>query len=178
MVERSDGHIDDDSVLPLNELVRRAIDGGRSVDGIAQAAGRDRKGIYPMLKGKTSAFPKPESVKPLADALGVSTTTLLLAYAKSLGIPVSVAAPTLAALLPPGVETLGAKQVDAILSVVRAMIDPAEDSGGTAEIRQLPPPRDPEPVSKPVKAAARTRRDTTERRQGGTTRKRDPGGSP
>ena len=63
-----------------------------------------------------------KAIHALAKLLGIDTTTVVLAYAQSLGLPVERTGSTLAHLLPNGVDVLTREDMDAVLHMVRQMV--------------------------------------------------------
>lgn len=69
-------------------------------------------------------FPKtPRTIQLLAELLDVSTTTVVLAYASSLGLPVRQAGTMLEVTLPPGTDDLTVEDREAIRLITRQLID-------------------------------------------------------
>lgn len=72
-------------------------------------------------------FPEPETLSAIADALQVNITSVVLAAAKTIGLPVTRELSALATLLPVGTERLADYQRDAIVGVIKAMLRSDED---------------------------------------------------
>ncbi len=77
------------------------------------------------------AFPKKrETFEQLAQVLDTDVTTVVLAFARSLGLDVRATGPAADRVLPPDAERLTERQRAVLLSVVDVMVNPdAEDSG-------------------------------------------------
>lgn len=73
---------------------------------------------------RVSEFPEPRTIEAMAYALNVSVEVVLLAFARSLGLEVGRQRSRFADLLPPMADKLTEKQKDAVLAVIRAMIEP------------------------------------------------------
>lgn len=122
MVGELDGQADAAFVPTLGDLVNAAVDRGTNVTDLADAAGVNRSWIYKMRDNEVRGFPDVENVEPFARVLGVRIETLLLAYAKSLGLPLRQGGSRLASLLPAEAAKLNEKQVEALVQVIRAMV--------------------------------------------------------
>lgn len=73
-------------------------------------------------------FPKPRTLGALADLLQVPVTTIILAFAVSLGLPVRQAGTTLEVTLPPGTDVLTPEDRAAIRGVTAALVDARRQS--------------------------------------------------
>lgn len=129
-------------------------------------------------------FSEPATIKAMADALEVDVAVVVLAMAKSLGLPIGsgIAQSDLAVMLPPSARNLTPEQRDAIVRLVRVFApeeeghhvdqsrvpaDSSASSGAPAETRQdkeggghvvpLPVRDDPPPpdINAPTVAARR-----------------------
>lgn len=97
-------------------------------------------------------FASPRTMELLAELLEVPVATIVLSYAASLGVPVRDAAPELARRLPPGIDALTQHDEDAVLGVVRALVDArrkaeppdAGDAKPTADVVNLARPPMPD----------------------------------
>jgi hypothetical protein len=86
-------------------------------------------------------FPKKtRTVAALAILLEVPESTIVLGFARSLGIPIRSTMPTLAVSLPPGTDDLMPEDRDAILAVVRQLV---------AARSAARPPEPPAPIGGP-----------------------------
>jgi hypothetical protein len=111
-------------VPSIKELIRAALDAGKTVRQLETDSGdRVRFQTFQELSNHPpKQFPKQaETIAGMAAALNVSESTVVLAYAAGLGIPVS-AGPTFALRLPPGVDQLEPAMQDAIIQVARAAL--------------------------------------------------------
>lgn len=114
---------DRSEVLPLQDLIPGTDDmsladlEARS-DGLISRArwGKWRNGI--MIE-----FPEPATLEHIADTLNLDVTTVVLACAKQLGLDVQLRRNRLETRLPPRAADLSDEQIQAVLSVVNAMID-------------------------------------------------------
>lgn len=109
----------------------------RSVQGAITSAW-----FHKLTTSAPRSFPRDSAtVQQLADLLQVSVTTILEAFAVSLGLPVAQSKSLLLLTLPPGTDTLEPADVDAIRAVIRQLV----------AARNSTPPTPPEPdFSKPV----------------------------
>jgi len=111
-------------VPSIRELIRAALDGGKTVRQLEAESGyRVRFQTFQELSNHApKQFPKhAATITGMAVALNVSESTVVLAYATGLGVPVS-AGPTFALRLPPGVDGLAPAMQDAIIQVARAAL--------------------------------------------------------
>lgn len=123
-VERYAKPRDSTDVPSIKELITAALDAGKTVRQLeADSGDRVRFQTFQELsKHSPKQFPKQaETITGMAAALNVSESTVVLAYATGLGIPVS-AGPTFALRLPPGVDNLEPSMQDAIIQVARAAL--------------------------------------------------------
>lgn len=87
--------------------------------------------------GPPKAFPKKrETFEQLAQVLDTDVTTVVLAFARSLGLDVRSSGPGAARVLPPDAERLTGRQRAVLLSVVDAMVHPDAEGGGSATARE------------------------------------------
>jgi hypothetical protein len=98
---------------------------GASYEDMSKAIGGVvSDGRLHQLATKTpSSFPRePSTITGLADLLQVPVTTILNAFAVSLGLTVASSGSMLAISLPPGTDNLTPEDVQAIRGVVRQMV--------------------------------------------------------
>lgn len=124
MVDTGDGRVQGSGVPTIRDLIRDALDGGSSVRKLAD----DSNGLVKfqtfqeLSNAAPSQFPKDiKTVRGMASALRVPESTIVLAYAKSLGIDVSVES-GIAARMPKGADGLGIEMQNALVSIVRAAV--------------------------------------------------------
>lgn len=111
-------------VPSIKELIRAALDAGKTVRQLeADSGDRVRFQTFQELSNHPpKQFPKhAETITGMAAALNISESTVVLAYATGLGVPVSTG-PTFALRLPPGVDQLEPAMQDAIIQVARAAL--------------------------------------------------------
>lgn len=126
MLTEDDVTPDGESVPTLQQLVQARVDERGWSDG--QLAARSgfklsRNRWQQMRTGvRMTAFPKPPSILLIAEVLECDVTTVLLAIAQTLRMPVRRRGPDLAYLLPAGVDRLPAPMTSAILGVIRAAV--------------------------------------------------------
>lgn len=156
-VERDSRSRDSTDVPSIKDLIRAALDTGKTVRQLeADSGDRVRFQTFQELsKHPPKQFPKfAETIAGMATALNVSESTVVLAYATGLGVPVS-AGPTFALRLPPGVDDLDPSMQDAIIQVARAalqsgrprLIDPVTENEGEELSGPLAPFVKPRPDS-------------------------------
>lgn len=78
---------------------------------------------------RVTLFPEPRTIKAMARALNVGEEVVLLAFAREIGLDVGRHRNRFADLLPPGVSKLSEKKQAAILSVIHAMTEEADQPG-------------------------------------------------
>ena len=129
------------SAPTLRQLIRsRMSERGWSYADLERESGRAlSRGRWQQL-GSAAAqhtFPHPESLAIIARVLQIDVTSVVLAAARSAGLPVPAQASDFANLLPAGTERLAGPMRDAILGLIRAAVagttaDPAgRGTGGT-----------------------------------------------
>jgi hypothetical protein len=103
----------------------------RSVHGAITSAW-----FHKLTTSPPKSFPRDAAtVQQLAELLQVSITTILEAFAASLGLPVAQTKPLLVVTMPPGTDVLEPADVDAIRAVIRQLV----------AARHSPPPEPPQP---------------------------------
>lgn len=109
------------------ELIRRTR-GDRSYATLEADSGGSpgRQRWQQIATSPQQNFPDPTTIRTMARVLGVPETTVVLAAARSAGLDVSQPGGPLAELLPPGSTRLTERQMAAVLTVIRAMIEPDE----------------------------------------------------
>lgn len=114
-------------VLTLRDLIQRHMDRtGESRRALGDRSGVAHQTLGYWWAGTIKTFPDPETMRAFADATRTPLSLVLLAAARTVGLPVT-GTPSLAAMLPPGTDDLTAKDVDAILGIIRALIDARRD---------------------------------------------------
>jgi hypothetical protein len=101
------------------------IERGWSYADLERASGRAlSRGRWQQLGSADvqHKFPNPESLKIIAEVLQVDVTSVVLAAARAVGLPVSAQANDFANLLPAGTERLSEPVRDAILGLIRAAV--------------------------------------------------------
>lgn len=111
-------------VIPVNirELIESARR-GRSYDALAKAHPESpgRQFWHQIATQDQQTFPKPATIRGIAGALQVPQSTVVLAWAESLGVPMR-ADSRLAMMLPPEVDRLTDADIATILSVIRQLL--------------------------------------------------------
>ncbi len=119
-------------VSSIKDLICAELGAGRTVRQLEADSG-DRVKFQTFQELSNNApkqFPKDiKTIKGMAEALRVSETTVVLAYAKGLGIPVR-ADSSFALRLPPRVDHLDPGLQDAIIRLARAAVQAQEASTG------------------------------------------------
>lgn len=121
------GPSDEDGSAPtLRQLIRsRMSERGWSYADLERESGRAlSRGRWQQL-GSADAqhkFPNPESLAIIARVLEIDVTSVVLAAARAVGLPVTAQAGEFANLLPAGTEQLSEPMRDAILALVRAAV--------------------------------------------------------
>jgi hypothetical protein len=129
-VDRPDKSLDRQSVPTIKDLVRHAIDGGKTVRAL-QADSGDRVRFQAFQELATTApkgFPKEtKTIEGIALALDISEMAVVLAYAQSLGIAVDTDS-SFALRLPPGVDGIDGEIQDAIINLTRVVAGRVADN--------------------------------------------------
>lgn len=123
-VERYARPRDATEVPTIRDLVRAALDAGKTVRQLEiDSGGLVRFQTFQELSARPpKQFPKRiDTIIGVATALNVSESTVVLAYAAGLGIPVH-AGSTFALRLPPGVDNIELPLQDAILQLMRSAL--------------------------------------------------------
>lgn len=129
-------------VPTIRELVRAALDAGKTVRQLEiDSGGLVRFQTFQELSSHPpKQFPKrAATILGVAAALNLSESTVVLAYAAGLGIPVH-AGSTFALRLPPGVDNIELPLQDAILQLMRSALSVGAGRGGVTDERQHPVP--------------------------------------
>lgn len=141
-VERDSRSRDSTDVPSIKDLIRAALDAGKTVRQLeADSGDRVRFQTFQELSNHPpKEFPKQaKTITGMAAALNISESTVVLAYATGLGVPVS-AGPTFALRLPPGVDNLDPSMQDAIIQVARAAVRSGAGRLPVADDRKNPIP--------------------------------------
>lgn len=144
----------------MKQLIRAELDSGKSVRDLADASGgRVKFQTFQELSTKPpKQFPKDlKTITGMSLALRVPETTIVLAYAKSLGIPVSSGS-TFSLRLPGEIDSLSPKMQDAILAVTRAALADARPVAQPHPATQLRPV--PDSAAPPAEGLADAARRT------------------
>jgi lambda repressor-like predicted transcriptional regulator len=121
------GPSDEGGAAPtLRRLIRSRMDerGWSYADLERESGGALSRGRWQQL-GSADAqhkFPHPESLRVIAQVLEVDVTSVVLAAARAVGLPVPAQTGDFADRLPAGTERLSLPMRDAILGVVRAAV--------------------------------------------------------
>lgn len=110
-------------MLTLRDLIQQHMDrSGESRRALGARSGLAHQTLGYWWDGTIKTFPDPETLQAFADATHTSVQTVLLAAARTVGLSIG-AAPELAAMLPPGTDNLTQRDRDAILAVIRALVE-------------------------------------------------------
>lgn len=111
-------------VPTLRELIDRHTDRtGESRRALGDRGPVAHQTLSKWWNGAIHTFPDPETLDAFAHATNNSLELVVLATARTLGLPVSTTATNLAQSLPPGTDILTLEDRDAILAVTRALVD-------------------------------------------------------
>ena len=131
---------DAEHVLTLRDLIQRHIDStGESRRALGDRCGVAHQTLGYWWNGSIKSFPEPETMLAFANATRTPIETVLLATARTIGLPVH-GVPDLAAMLPPGTDSLSARERDAVLAVIRALVDARRPSSRPREGERVGPP--------------------------------------
>lgn len=109
----------------IRDLIRNALDSGRSVRDLEQDSGYRVKfqTFQELANHAPRQFPKKAAtITGMAQALNVSEAAVVLAYAKGLGIPVDGLNNTFALRLPADVALIEPEMQNAIITMARAAV--------------------------------------------------------
>ena len=153
----------------IGELIREALTAGRSVRDLEQDSGYLVKyQTFQELSARTPReFPKQtKTITGMAQALRITETAVVLAYAESLGIRVE-ARSGFAMRLPAGVDQLDIEMQNALIAVVRAAARPALNGSATAREEPKKPPRRPLDIRRTAPGQGSGVRGDEQGREGG-----------
>lgn len=174
MVEE-DQQVSHRSLVPtIRELIQRAVDDGKSYRALEESSGgRVKYQMFQKLATKPPLqFPKDrDTIEGIAAALEIPESTVVLAYARGIGLDVTTDS-LLADLLPRGTEDLDIEMQNAIVAVVRAAIrmqrgqrnasadssTPPGTPSPTSQNEETPPGDRPGSPNKPKSGRARLKR--------------------
>jgi hypothetical protein len=125
VVDQPDAAANTDNVPTIRDLIRSAVDEGRSFRELEADSGyRVKFQTFQELANHPPAqFPKKvDTFTGMAQALHVTETAVVLAYAKSLGVQVGGIDNTFALRLPVGVATIEPDMQRAIINMARAAV--------------------------------------------------------
>lgn len=124
-VDRADGTPKTDPVPTIRDLIRSALDSGRSVRDLEQDSGYRVKfqTFQELANHAPRQFPKEtKTITGMAQALNVTEAAVVLAYAKGLGISVDGINNTFALRLPAGIASVEPEMQNAIINMARAAV--------------------------------------------------------
>lgn len=142
MVAKKSGANDRRDMPTITELIRAALDGGRTVRQLQADSGHRVKHqtFQELSHAPPAQFPKfAKTITGMSEALRVPEATIVLAYAKGLGWNVAIDS-SFALRLPPGVDNLDPSMQDAIIHLVRAALQTYSGSGVAGDERKHPFP--------------------------------------
>ena len=125
MVDPADIPADSKTVPTIRDLIRSALDEGRSFRDLEQDSGYRVKSqaFHDLVKHAPKQFPKEtKTITGMAQALNISEAAVVLAYAKSLGVAVDGIGNTFALRLPADVATIEPDMQNALISMIRAAV--------------------------------------------------------
>lgn len=132
-------------VPTIGDLIREALDTGKSVRDLAADSGDVVKfqTFQELSNRDPKQFPKdPKTIAGMSRALGYPHATIVLAYAKGLGIPVET--PSAFALrLPYGVDELDREMQTALVSVARAAVNQTGSDHDESDVSTSDSPTQP-----------------------------------
>ena len=145
MVDDSGDGLDALAVPTIAELLAQYRDRtGASYDDMSRSVNGEITSawMHKLTTAPPKSFPRDAgTIRRLADLLQVPITTILNAFAVSLGLPIEQRGSSLSVSLPPGTDVLEARDVEAIRSIVRQLV----------AARQAATPRPPSgPATEPI----------------------------
>lgn len=131
-----DAAMSDEPVLSLQQLVAARMDerGWAYSELERRADGRLSKGRWQQIGSghRIKEFPEPSTLMLMADVLEVDITTVVLAAAQSVELPVRRRETAFGALLPAGIDDLSPDMRDSLLTIIRAAVREADASNNSA----------------------------------------------
>jgi hypothetical protein len=121
-------------VLTIKDLIRAALDNGKTVRQLeTDSGGRVRfQAFQEYSNNAPKNFPRDmETITGMAIALGVSETTIVLAYAKGLGVRVAPGS-AFSLRVPPGVDQLDHPVQESLLGLMRSIVRMEAAAAGTS----------------------------------------------
>lgn len=128
------------TVPTISELVRGRLDSGYNTSELQELTSSpelpnearvQRQQFELLADGRVSSYPRePEKIRGYAAALGVDERTVVLAFARQLGLHVEDNQSPLASMLPRDAERLTMPQAIAIADLVRVFTMPSTDGEG------------------------------------------------
>lgn len=116
-------------VSTIKDLIRAALDNGKTVRQLEADSGRRVRfqTFQELSNNAPKNFPRDihDTITGMALALGVPETTVVLAYAKSLGIHITTGSP-FALRIPAGVDRLDPAVQDSFLNLMRNVVRAVE----------------------------------------------------
>lgn len=126
MVDGKGAGGDSPDVPTIAELLTHYRDlTGASYDDMSDLVGGAITGarFHQLTTEPPNAFPRPATLQHLANLLHLPVTTVILSFATSLGLSVDTSPSALAMTLPPGTDNLTDTDRQAVLAVIRALVD-------------------------------------------------------
>lgn len=130
---------------------------GASYDDMSDSIGGAISGgrLQQIVKKPVRNFPDPDNARHLAELLNVSITTVLEAYAVSLGLDVDQRRSLLSMTLPPGTDNLTATDVAAVRAVISQLVEARRAMhipmpGASAQGLRVAEPDTPQPTKNPL----------------------------
>lgn len=110
------------AVPPIQDLI--PPEGERSLADLEDLSGGEIKRAQwgKWRNGQMLNFPEPATIQAIAQALNLNVTLVVLACAKTLGLDVTTHRNRLENLLPPRAADLTDRQIEAVVSVVDAIV--------------------------------------------------------
>ena len=106
----------------------------RSYEDLAKSA-LSRQRWQQLAEDPIKEFPKPDTIRAIASTLGVTESTVVLALAESLGIPMTQSS-RVAALLPAGVDRLSDAALRALLTLMRELVGTEPSPGAVTRMAE------------------------------------------
>lgn len=134
------GDPDADRVPDLKALIQQHLDRtGDSAAALAAKMGGHRQTVSTWFGGQIRTWPRPDTLQAFANVTGYDLALVVLATARTMGLPVSGPS-ALASALPTAARQLTAQQQRAIISVIEAMNppQPVEDAPTRSNVTDFP----------------------------------------
>lgn len=113
-------------VPTITEIVNAGLaEKNKTASAASSEMGMSKQWLTDLANGDVQQFPKTvDSIRVLARYFGITEATIVLGYARSLGLNIPTSLSALAQRLPPEAYRLTETQVHAVRLMIKAMVEP------------------------------------------------------